>query len=319
METLLTKESFELYLKDSRVKAFPTPGVDGGKLLLHPLNKSLSLLITVHEEPDLTLSERLRWETLEILPGDALLGHLVLQADDELYEGYLLLADIVAEFSSHKDLGRAVVQSTSKFADLIETESLLSNEKQLGLLGELLVLRELIELTSCDAVRFWQGPVGAEHDFVLNSLDVEVKTTKSERRQHKIGSIQQLIASPGRNLHLVSVQLTRASSSGGFSLSDVVSGIANLTGPYEAQFFDGLNRVGWRSRHSHLYSEKYSFRSETLVFKVNDSFPRLVPSSLNLDPDLEPRISDIEYRLNLENLEPNETLQNFLGRGVNLA
>ena len=319
METLLTKESFDLYLKDSRVKAFPTPGVDGGKLLLHPLNKTLSLLITVKSEPDLTLSERLRWETLDILPDDALLGQLVLQADDELYEGYLLLADIVAEFSTQKDLGRAVAQSTSKFADLIETEALLSNEKQLGLLGELLVLRELIEWTSLDAVRFWQGPVGAEHDFVLNSLDLEVKTTISERRQHKIGSIQQLIASPGRELHLVSVQLTRASSSGGFSLRDVVSETANSIGPNETQFFEGLNRVGWRSRHSHLYSDKYSLRSDTLVFTVNDSFPRLVPSSLNLHPDLEPRISDIEYRLNLENLEPNETLQNFLQRGLSLA
>lgn len=319
LETLLTKDSFQHYLKDSRVKAFPAPGISGGKLLLDPLNKTISLSISVGVEPDLTLSERLRWETHEISPGGKLVGQLVLQADEELYEGYLLVADIVAEFSTHNDLGRAVLQSTTKFADLIETEPLLGAEKQIGLLGELLVLKELVDLSSLSALHFWEGPNKSEHDFKFTSADLEVKTTTSERRHHKIGSIRQLMESPGRALNLASIQLTKTSGNAGFSLGEVVADLTIDLAPLQDLFIERLNKAGWRLRHNHLYSMRYSLRSEPIVFQVKESFPRLLPSRLNLEPEQELRITDIEYRINLDNLDLSQPLRGFLRDELGVA
>ena len=58
---------------------------------------------------------------------------------------------------------------------------LLSQSKIIGLVGELLVLRDVLlpRLDTFDAVQSWRGPYGDEQDFLLAGRIVEVKTQVS--------------------------------------------------------------------------------------------------------------------------------------------
>ena len=62
----------------------------------------------------------------------------------------------------------------------------LSKIEQIGLMGELLVLKEL-EHSSHHIVQHWVGPLDKLHDFEGVQLDIEVKTTT----KHQIASISQ--------------------------------------------------------------------------------------------------------------------------------
>lgn len=312
METLLTRASFEEYLRDHRMKGFPAQGVPKGKILVDPQNGRVQLRLLVEALPDLTLSERLRWETLEISSEGHYLGQLSVQADEKMYEAYLLISDIASEFAQSRDLQLSIKFATARFAELIEMENVLSPEKQLGLIGELLVLREVEMLLPKNSLRFWVGPEKSEHDFKFPHFDLEVKTTSSEARKHKIGSVQQLLESPGRELFLASIQLTMSTEGSGFSLGDLVNSLRETFTAQGEMFIEKLHQTGWRLKHNHLYTMKFAHRSEPLAFTVDENFPRVLSEHLTLNPGLGPRISDIEYRINLEDLEPRGELSTIL-------
>ncbi len=312
MESLLTKESFDSYLKDSRTKAFPAQGIPAGRILLDPLNGRVSLNLLVDTIPDLTLSERLNWETLELTSIGKYNGQLSIQADEKMYEGYLLISDIAGNFSLGQDLQRAVRSATSKFAELIEADSILSPEKQLGLIGELLVLGEVEGLFPERSLEYWVGPERSEHDFKFPNFDLEVKTTSSESRKHKIGTMQQLMENPGRDLYLASFQLTKTPEDSGISLGGLVNELRRTFLSQEESFIDKLEHSGWRARHNHLYSAKFAFRNEALAFKVDANFPRVLSENLILNPSLVPRITEIEYSVNLDHLEAKGELFSML-------
>ena len=62
-----------------------------------------------------------------------------------------------------------------------DRDSLLSLEAQVGLFGELLVLREICSNTGSpvEAINCWQGPAGGIQDFHLADGAIEVKNTIS--------------------------------------------------------------------------------------------------------------------------------------------
>lgn len=313
MATLLTKSSFEDYLRDQRLKALPVDGIEGAKILIDPLNMRVVLEVTCSSIPDLTLSERLSWTTLS-QHEDAFHGELSVWAGQQMFEAYLLVADIAAELSEIGDMQAALEAATSGFSELLETDHILSQEKQIGLAGELVVIKNLLDLGKGHAVDFWMGPDGSEHDFKFREFDLEVKTTVSERRSHRIGNLSQLTPSRNRPLFLASIQLTRTTNQLGFNLSELIKTVQMTGLSGQDKFFEKLERSGWKREHAHLYSSRFELRSEALVFEVDSNFPRLDAENLNLAENLGSRISDVSYRVELDGLASAETLNETLKR-----
>ena len=313
MATLLTKVSFDDYLRDARIKALPVDGLKGAKILIDPLNKRVALEVACSSIPDLTLTERLSWNTLEETQGNYV-GELSVWAEQQMFEAYLLVADIAAEFIDLGDIQLALESATKGFSELLQTNRVLSLEKQIGLLGELLVLRDLIQLGKTDALNSWLGPEGGEHDFKFVEFDLEVKTTISEKRSHRIGSLSQLTPSGDRTLLLASVQLTRTTGALGFNIAELVDWIKSNSDSTWDQLAEKLQHCGWREDHTHLYTARFELRSEPLTFRVDSNFPRLMSETLELSEELMPRISEVSYRVDLESLDFLESMAQTLER-----
>lgn len=154
--------------------------------------------------------------------------------DPSLFDGaYPILRAIADRIQlDGMDLMDAVSSTIRMLDQLLRREESLTVERELGLLGELLVLRQICgRLAVTDAMNSWCGGESEEYDFSIQGLDVEVKTTSTERRMHWISSLTQLLPVGERPLWLISHQLTRARAGNGLSLGDLISEIRKLAGP----------------------------------------------------------------------------------------
>ena len=147
---------------------------------------------------------------------------------DILREAYPVLVAVADRVQLRGEgMGTAIQHVLNSYRELLSSLGRLSEHQELGLHGELIVLEHLIgSVGEHTAVDSWRGPIREEHDFGLDSYDIEVKTTLSEDRSHRISSLTQLQPSPDRNLWLVSVQLT-TSGIGGTTLPQLIERIMN--------------------------------------------------------------------------------------------
>jgi hypothetical protein len=229
---------------------------------------------------------------------------------DLYFHFYCFICAIVDEMSIRgKSPADAFESSVASFRDLIEREAVLSSEKQIGLLAELLVLKEIAQFRPWAwCLDAWHRDANAEHDFNLGTADLEVKATVMESRTHMIGSLQQLEPSLGRSLFLASFQFTRNDHADALKLIDIVAEIEDSIRAEDEQLLDRfssrLKKVGYRREHARFYQTGVGYRTPPLVFLVDDSFPRLVPASLNFPiPANRQRIVQVSYRTNLDGLD----------------
>lgn len=198
-----------------------------------------------------------------------------------------------------------------RLGELLEQDTILSREKQLGLIGELIFLEQLAAVPATGwtgALDAWHQSAEAEHDFALKLRDVEVKSTSKEAREHVIGSLNQLRESHPRELFLVSFQFSSAPAhvKGSVSLHDKVAGIqetlvgrGDLLNRLEAR----LSRAGWRPDHTPHYTARFIERSAPLLIKIDESFPRIVPDTLKLmPPDQLARVSSVIYSVDVSGM-----------------
>src|SRR6478736_1507180 len=95
-------------------------------------------------------------------------------------EFYVLISEIADMIQvEKKDPLQAIDDRLESWQALLGAVSLLSMEQQLGLMGELWVLRRLIAVRGPEAVDTWTGPLGETHDFRFGDVEVEVKTTRN--------------------------------------------------------------------------------------------------------------------------------------------
>lgn len=203
----------------------------------------------------------------------------------------------------------AVDEAWSKWGQLIERESSLSREKQIGLIGELWLLERLANLHGWDfALDSWHKVSVSEHDFCLRSSDIEVKTTTSENRSHMIGSLTQLQPSHGRELFLLSIQITTASMMAreSFSLASKVRLIEELLKnslENRNKFRYRLEQVGWQESHMNFYDATYLIRSKSRFVKVDENCPRIIEMSLGgMSDEMRARIRAVSYRIDVTGL-----------------
>lgn len=216
---------------------------------------------------------------------------------------YSFLDLFIRSVLSGLSLADAISESIRTWNELLGRFQSLSQDQEVGLFGELLLLEQLAALDAARALDSWVGPDGEEHDFKFLNLDVEVKTTTSETRRHKIGSISQLLESPNKDLYLMSNQITLAGS-GGESLPELVDRILDLfPGHQSLVLLEKLRKINYQHEQSALYSSRWELRDDTKFFLVDANFPRLTTESLQVEPIKLARISEISYRIDLEEFE----------------
>lgn len=192
----------------------------------------------------------------------------------------------------------------------------LSAEAEIGLIGELLLLKILLSKNShLDLIDHWKGPLGSTHDFIGNDTAVEVKTsTVKQKRFVKISSEFQLDTEHSQKLFLAHIEINETIKSiNSFNLASLVFDIKKIINLDMYPVFDGLLAcVGFRGADAHFYDKKQFSLVEMMFYSVIEGFPRLI------NEDLSPNISDVQYKLNLAGLDAfkidiEDVLNNFLG------
>lgn len=222
--------------------------------------------------------------------------------------------------------GAAVDSALEAWAALLQRLVLLTPERQVGLLGELWLLRRLSDVFGwTTAAEAWKGSDAEEHDFSWRDADVEVKTTLSERRVHVIGSLTQLAPTGPTPLFVLSLQLTGAGAGSGESLTEAVQDVhVRLTDESEAArrlVRQRLAATGWRTDHARHYVRRFVLRTAPTLVPVDERCPSITPATLAvLGPDRLARVGQVAYRVDLAGLGDEDGTPEFLAvlpaRGV---
>ncbi|HET7463295.1 MAG TPA: PD-(D/E)XK motif protein [Longimicrobium sp.] len=190
----------------------------------------------------------------------------------------------------------------------------LSESAVVGLIGELLVLREkIIPLAGTrSALDMWAGPLGEPNDFALPSGFVEVKTTSRQVPEVlEIANVVQLDDSRGAIL-LVHVHLRPDPS--GLSLPDVVSSARALiveSAPDRLiQFERLLIGAGYIDAQADLYPTRYT-PDRTEMYRVDAGFPRI--RSAEVRPGLRSCRYSIELHACVPYITGGNTLREMMG------
>lgn len=181
---------------------------------------------------------------------------------------------------------------------------LLSAEKQRGLIGELLFLREQIinGRPLKEAVAGWTGALKEHQDFSYGERWYEIKTVTEQAEKVRISSLEQL--SLVRTGELVIYRLGNTSGAieefrlESFTLNSLVRNVLKLLtkSSTAAQRFEVLLfQAGYVEREE--YDERFYRLAEVMKFVVDEKFPRLTKNNLP------PAIIEASYSLNLRGLK----------------
>ncbi|WP_289172294.1 PD-(D/E)XK motif protein [uncultured Parasutterella sp.] len=144
-------------------------------------------------------NKKFKFENFEITKTterDHLQSILVILKDNSLLEPFTIFCNGILEEATIWDSrhgGKLLDKHLSKWLNLLRKRgNLLNEETEIGLFGELSLLKEMLEKKIPDPVGKWKGPEGGKQDFELEDFSVEVKTLKPSARTVKISSLQQL-------------------------------------------------------------------------------------------------------------------------------
>jgi len=252
--------------------------------------------------PDLRGMQRVSVDTFS--EGGEEWFRLRIEAQDIRYESYGLLVSVVESMRSGARFAAATAGALANLRAILAARHRISPEQQVGLIGELLVLRSLlVGHDEVDVIEWWIGPHVEQHDFAFPDIDAEVKTTTSERRAHVIHGTGQLRSNPGRELWLVSIQLTRAGGADGISLAQLVTDVRETLTVRRERFLEHLVGLGWRDVDADLYRDRFLLRSAPQAYLVDDDFPAITDERLAASVPHTDLVSDLVYRVDVSDRE----------------
>jgi hypothetical protein len=214
----------------------------------------------------------------------------------------------VAANTANRDVIEAFLERVREWqAFMARTHRPLSPDAQIGLLGELWVLRLLADTSlGVGALDCWQGPLRAAQDFHVRGGAIEVKSTvRTGSFLARINSIEQL---DGSRDPILLCGLRFEESTDGSSLVDFVSELRERFERAGVQrSFDALLMVmGYLDEHAPLYGRTLILK-DAKGFRAEGHIPRLMRADLPI------AIRSAAYVLDLEALEvPSITLPELI-------
>lgn len=219
--------------------------------------------------------------------GEAL--YLVLDDDTYSAEFDALIQDVVVSANSAKsdtEVVPKVIETIRRWQRFLEAAKRqgLSAEGQLGLAGELMVIRDFLgpRIGFNSAIIAWKGPMRDSKDFQAGNLAIEVKTSTQARPQTiRISSEFQLDDHSLEHLFLLHNSVERTHGTGE-SLPELVSSLmdqATQSGVSE-HLGNMLLEVGYHSIQESFYQAVRYRPREMNIFKVVDGFPRITEENL---------------------------------------
>lgn len=194
-----------------------------------------------------------------------------------------LCADIVNELTrTEQPPLRAVYRVVDRWRSLFDRSGgILSDEVAAGMAGELVVLTRLLERDP-SAHRSWRGPSGDRHDFVGETVDLEVKsTTRSDTRSVVIHGLDQLDPPTGGRLVLVWFRLADTTTTGtGSSLLEMADRALALADD-EPALLGRFAEVGYVPRTIPANDARRYTLVEECWYEVDEEFPRLTRAALD--------------------------------------
>ena len=164
-------------------------------------------------------------------------------------------------------------------------DGLLTTEEIIGLVGELLFLRDQVMPRAgvSGGVAAWRGAHRDEQDFALGALQIEVKTQLSTSDHRLLISSEAQLDTAGSRLLLCHQAVARAPAGGGaVSLNALVDDLAQQSiaaGPVILEQFEtALEACRYARREE--YDEPEWLLTDRRLFEVRDDFPRLTPAML---------------------------------------
>jgi len=175
----------------------------------------------------------------------------------------------------------------------------LTRDEQLGLLGELWLLLEWLPRLTVNALHAWQGPLRGRHDFVTETVSVEVKTTRTATGPvvHRVARLDQLDEPGTGQLYLLSLRAVADPLSR--NDLDTLIGRArtaahNAGATCGALLEDRLQAAGVHRDDVGRYTEPLRIAQQQL-YLVGPGFPRLVSGSFA--EGLPSGVVDVAYSL----------------------
>jgi hypothetical protein len=212
---------------------------------------------------------------------------IVLEEDsvEQVFE--VLAADVVEVAARSSTPGAAIAEALRRLetwrACLKARRLGLSTESQLGLAGELIVLRLLAEeLGYSAAVDAWQGPINGLHDFSRRGVAIEVKTVLGAGNWLQISHFSQLDSTGLSALAVARPRLQE--SANGTSLSDSVMELRGAMQAAEpsalAEFDERMIRAGYLEIDVPMYENCCFVLHDLHWFLVSTKFPRLTAATV---------------------------------------
>lgn len=189
------------------------------------------------------------------------------------------LDDAVAASADEAKLLRVLTGRVGAWQEFMRKGTqVLSPEAEIGLIGELTLLRDIIDagVPSALAIESWVGPLDGIQDFELGTGALEVKTTLSSAGfPAKIGSLEQLDDSTRQPLFVAGARLRQTES--GQNLPGIIHAMRlAIRGDAEAErlLTERLLAAGYIDAHSERYPRRFELAG-TRVIEVTKDFPRL--------------------------------------------
>lgn len=216
----------------------------------------------------------------------------------ELEGVFARVADhIVARIANGASSIEAASATMEEFRRLLSQPpgSEISTSRIAGLVGELLVLKRLLD-RSPDGWQSWTGPTGGRHDFSHGTTGLEVKVSLGRGRTRvTVNGLEQLAEPVAGRLFLLHLQL-EATSGGLLSVAGLGRAVLATAGdPYRVA--DLLAGAGCADVDDDAWNRTaFRLENETL-YEVGPAFPRLI--SAMLPPGVAAGITDVNYTIDL--------------------
>lgn len=172
----------------------------------------------------------------------------------------------------------------------------LSLEKQIGLFGELYLLKKLLLQTEllAEILSVWTGPETGIRDFEKNNCAIEVKTTHTHNHQKiRISSERQLDTELLQYLFLFHLSIEKRNSDE-HTLNTIIEEIYSIIGYNKLLgniFKRKLISVGYFDHHQPIYQNMSFLIREEDFYKIENSFPRIE------EKDLMKGVGDVKYSI----------------------